>query len=217
MKALKYSTEGNQIGEVELPAELFNANVSQGAIYEAIKAENANLRSGNHHTKGRSEVRGGGKKPWAQKGTGRARQGSSRAPQWVGGGIVHGPKKRDYSSKLSRNVKRKAVVSILNKKANESKIKIVEDFKADDYLKTKDMYKVFQNMDVTNFGKFALVVGDENKYIKLSTRNIPTLKFLHAKRAVCRDLLYNNNIIITESALAQLVEQYKGAVIKNES
>lgn len=214
MKALKYSTEGQQVGEIELPEELFNSKVSNGAIYDAIKSENANLRSGNHSTKGRSEVRGGGKKPWAQKGTGRARQGSTRAPQWVGGGIVHGPKKRDYSSRLSRNVKRKAVASILNKKANESRIKVIEDLTASDYLKTKDMFKIFKSMEVADAGKFALVVGDENKYLKISTRNIPTLKFINSKRVVCRDLLYNNNIIITESALKQLVEQYKGAVLK---
>lgn len=213
MKALKYSIEGQQIGEIDLPDELFNSKISNGAIYDAIKAENANLRFGNHATKDRSLVRGGGKKPWAQKGTGRARQGSTRAPQWVGGGVVHGPKKRDYSSKLSRNIKRKAVVSILNKKAKEERIKVIEDLTATDYLKTKDMYKIFRNMDVVN-GKFALIVGDENQYIKISTRNIPVLKYINSKRVVCRDLLYNNHVIITESALNQLVEQYKGAILK---
>ncbi|MCP5501974.1 MAG: 50S ribosomal protein L4 [Leptospiraceae bacterium] len=215
MKALKYSAEGKQIGEVELPPSIFNSVVSEGAIYDAIKAENANLRSGNHSTKDRSEVSGGGKKPWAQKGTGRARQGSSRAPHWTGGGIVHGPKKRDYSIKLSRNVKRKAVVSILNKKASDSRIKIIEDLKIEEFS-TKKVFNVFKNLEVVNAGAFALVISGESKHLKVSSRNIPTLKYINSKRIACRDLLYNNNIIITEGALNEIIEQYKG-VNKNAS
>jgi large subunit ribosomal protein L4 len=209
MKARKYSKTGNFQNEVDLPVSLFAPdNVSRGAIYDAIKAENANLRHGNHSTKDRGEVRGGGKKPWSQKGTGRARQGSSRAPHWTGGGIVQGPKKRDYSSKLSRNVKRKAVVSILNKKAEESKISILEDLTLDKFS-SKAVYTVFKNMGLNNTGYIAILVTGEDEKLKISTRNIPYIKYINAKRVGCRELLFNNNLVITESALQELVSHYK--------
>ncbi|HMV80762.1 MAG TPA: 50S ribosomal protein L4 [Leptospiraceae bacterium] len=212
MKARKFSKDGKFLSEVDLPASLFAPkNVSQGAIYDAIKAENANLRQGTHSTKDRGEVRGGGKKPWSQKGTGRARQGSSRAPHWVGGGIIHGPKPRDYSIRLSRNVKRKAVVSILNKKAEEARINILEDLSLNTYS-TKTVANVFKNMGLDKTGNIGLVVAGESKEVKSSVRNIPTVKYINSKRVVCRELLYNNSIVITESALNELVEQYKGVV-----
>lgn len=212
MKAKKYSKDGVFLSEIELPSELFQeGNFSAGSIYDAIKAENANLRLGNHSTKDRGEVRGGGKKPWAQKGTGRARQGSIRAPHWRGGGTIQGPKKRDYSISLSRNVKRKAVVSILNKKAKESKISILEDIQLNEY-KTKAVYNIFKNMGMHESGNLAILVNDESEFLKMSVRNIPFVKYINAKRIVCRDLLYNNNLVITESALKSVVEQYKGVV-----
>ncbi|HRG44643.1 MAG TPA: 50S ribosomal protein L4 [Leptospiraceae bacterium] len=209
MKARKYSKNGQSLAEVELPSEIFTNKISKGAIYDAIKAENANLRSGNHSTKDRGEVSGGGKKPWSQKGTGRARQGSSRAPHWVGGGVIHGPKPRDYSIPLSRNVKKVAVVSILNKKASESKINILEDVSMTKFS-TKEVFNLFKTMGVTN-GNFSLVVSGEDKFLKASARNIPTLKYVNAKRIVCRDILYNNSLVITESALKEIVNQYKDA------
>jgi len=214
MKARKYSKTGNFQNEVDLPVSLFAPdNVSRGAIYDAIKAENANLRHGNHSTKDRGEVRGGGKKPWSQKGTGRARQGSSRAPHWTGGGIVQGPKKRDYSSKLSRNVKRKAVVSILNKKAEESKISILEDLTLNKFS-SKAVYSVFKNMGLNNTGYIAVLVTGEDEKLKVSTRNIPYIKYINAKRVGCRELLFNNNLVITESALQELVSHYKEVIKK---
>jgi large subunit ribosomal protein L4 len=214
MKARKFSKDGQFINEIELPSDLFAPdNISRGAIYDAIKAENANLRLGNHSTKDRGEVRGGGKKPWSQKGTGRARQGSIRAPHWRGGGTVQGPKKRDYSSSLSRNVKRKAVVSILNKKAEESKLSILEDLQVNDYS-TKSVFSVFKNMGMVKSGNLSIVVTGEDEKLKISMRNIPFVKYINAKRIVCRDLLYNNNLVITENALSEIVEQYKGVVKK---
>ncbi|MCC5814091.1 MAG: 50S ribosomal protein L4 [Leptospira sp.] len=207
MKAQKYSNEGKLIGEIDLPDNLFSTGVSTGAIYDAIKAENANLRQGTHSTKDRSEVRGGGKKPWAQKGTGRARQGSSRAPHWVGGGIIHGPKPRDYSSNLSRNVKKKAVLSILNKKAEESRIKVIQDLNPETFS-TKSIFQVLKNMEISEKGNVGLVVNGENLFLKRSTRNIPFLKYVNSKRIVCRDILYNNNLVISESALNEMIEQY---------
>lgn len=213
MKAQKYSKEGVLVGEIDLPDTIFNKKVSLGAIFDAIKAENANSRSGNHSTKDRSEVRGGGKKPWAQKGTGRARQGSSRAPHWVGGGIIHGPKKRDYSIRLSRNVKRRAVVSILSKKATESTIKVLEDVTMDKYS-TKSVVNLFKKMNIHNTGYIGLVVTGEDKFLKVSIRNLPDVKYVNSKRMACRDLLYNNNLVITESALKEIESQYKGVPVK---
>ncbi len=207
MKAPKYSQQGKLIGEIELPNALFGTGISTGAIYDAIKSENANKRQGTHSTKDKSEVRGGGKKPWAQKGTGRARQGSSRAPHWVGGGIIHGPKPRDYSSSLSRNVKKKAVLSILNKKAEESRIKIIEDINPESYS-TKAIFGILKNMEVSDKGNVGFLVTGENQFLKRSTRNIPFLKYVNSKRIVCRDILYNNNLIISESAIQEILSQY---------
>lgn len=207
MKAQKYSKDGKLVGEIELPENLFSTGVSTGAIYDAIKAENANLRQGTHSTKDRSEVRGGGKKPWAQKGTGRARQGSSRAPHWVGGGIIHGPKPRDYSSSLSRNVKKKAVLSILNKKAEEARIKVIEDINPETFS-TKAIFEILKNMEISDKGNVGLVVAGENQFLKKSTSNIPFLKYVNSKRIVCRDILYNNSLVISESALNEMIDQY---------
>lgn len=209
MKVEKYSKEGKLIGELELPEDLFSTGISNGAIYDAIKAENANLRQGTHSTKDRSEVSGGGKKPWVQKGTGRARQGSIRAPHWVGGGIIHGPKPRDYSINISKKVKQKAVLSILNKKAVESKIKVIEDVDMNNYS-TKAIHQILKNMNLLNSGNVSWLVTGENQFLKRSMRNIPFLKYINAKRIVCRDLLYNNNLVIFESAIQEMRSHYLG-------
>ncbi|PJZ69150.1 50S ribosomal protein L4 [Leptospira perolatii] len=207
MKAQKFSKEGKLVSEIELPAALFESKYSSGAIYDAIKAENANLRSGNHSTKTRAEVSGGGKKPWSQKGTGRARQGSIRAPQWVGGGTVHGPKKRDYSYKVSPKVKRRAVLSILNKKAQGASIKVIENLDPKEYS-TKAFDTLFKNIGLRNTGTIGLLVDGENVFLKKSVRNIPTVKYINSKRISCRDILYNRNIVITEGALGEMLKHY---------
>ncbi|TGK12270.1 50S ribosomal protein L4 [Leptospira fletcheri] len=207
MKAQKYSREGKLLSEIELPAAIFESKYSSGAIYDAIKAENANLRSGNHHTKTRAEVSGGGKKPWSQKGTGRARQGSIRAPQWVGGGTVHGPRKRDYSYKVSPKVKRRAVLSILNKKAQSTAIKIVEDLDPKEF-NTKAFATLFNNIGLKNTGVIGFMVGGENDFLKKSVRNIPTVKYINSKRISIRDILYNRNLVITEGALGEILKHY---------
>ncbi|MGQ2872742.1 50S ribosomal protein L4, partial [Leptospira santarosai] len=184
MKAQKYSKEGKLISEIELPSALFESKLSVASIYEAIKAENANLRSGNHATKTRSEVRGGGKKPWAQKGTGRARQGSTRAPHWVGGGTVHGPQKRDYSYKVSSKLKHRAVLSILGKKAQASAVKVIEDLDPKEYS-TKSFDSIFKNMNLRNTGVIGFLVQGESDFVKKSVRNIPTVKYINSKRISC--------------------------------
>ncbi|MBE7411957.1 MAG: 50S ribosomal protein L4 [Leptospiraceae bacterium] len=207
MKAQKFSNSGKFLKDVELPEFLFKEKLSKGAIFDAIKAENANMRSGNHSTKDRGEVRGGGKKPWSQKGTGRARQGSSRAPHWVGGGVIHGPKKRDYSIRLSRNVKNRAVVSILQKKAYEEKLKLLEDISLNEF-NTKAVFQIFKNMNIEDKGRFSLIVANDSLHLKNSARNIKNLQFINAKRIACRELLYNNNLVITDSAMKELEAKY---------
>lgn len=207
MKAQKYSKEGKLLSEIELPAALFESKYSSGAIYDAIKAENANLRSGNHHTKTRSEVSGGGKKPWSQKGTGRARQGSIRAPHWVGGGTVHGPRKRDYSYNVSPKVKRRAVLSVLNKKAQDAVIKVVEDLDPKEFS-TKAFATLFSNIGLKNTGVIGFLVDGENDFLKKSVRNIPTVKYINSKRIAVRDILYNRNLVITEAALGEILKHY---------
>ncbi|WP_000647274.1 50S ribosomal protein L4 [Leptospira interrogans] len=207
MKAQKYSKEGKLISEIELPSALFESKLSVASIYEAIKAENANLRSGNHATKTRSMVSGGGKKPWSQKGTGRARQGSTRAPHWVGGGTVHGPQKRDYSYEVSSKLKHRAVLSILGKKAQASAVKVVEDLDPKEY-NTKAFDSIFKNMNLKNTGVIGLLVQGENDFLKKSVRNIPTVKYINSKRISCRDILYNRNLVITEAALKEMLVQY---------
>lgn len=213
MKAQKFDPTGKFLQDIELPNELFSDLISTGAIYDAIKAENASLHTGNHSTKGRAEVSGGGKKPWQQKGSGRARQGSTRAPHWVGGGTVHGPKPRSYSIALSKNIKRKAVVSILGKKAKEAKIKVIQDDEMKSYS-TKSISSTLKNMGILEKGKVSWVVSGENTFFKASTRNIPFLKYVNSKRIVCRDILYNNNLILTESALKELVAHYSPYKVK---
>lgn len=207
MKAQKFAKDGSLQQEVELPAELFGSKISDGAIYYAINAENANNRSGNHATKTRSYVSGGGKKPWAQKGTGRARQGSIRAPQWVGGGTVHGPQKRDYSIQVPRKLKQRAVLSILGKKAQDAKVKILEDLDLQKFA-TKEVDSVFQKMDIKNQGKIGFLVGDESDFLKKSVRNIPNVQYINANRIACRDIFYNQNLVITESALKSMLDHY---------
>jgi len=207
MKVKKFKNDGTFVSEIELPAALFSQGISLGAIYDAIKDENANQRQGTHSTKDRSEVSGGGKKPWAQKGTGRARQGSTRAPHWVGGGIIHGPKPRDYSGSLSKNIKRKAVTSILNKKAEEGRIFLIEDLSLDKFS-TKSIFQVLKKMELDSKGNLGLLVAGENQFLKKSTRNIPFLKYVNSKRVVCRDIYYNNHLVITDSALNELITHY---------
>ena len=206
MKARKYSKDGKYISDIELP-EIFTTGISMGAIYDAIKAENANQRTGNHSTKGRSEVRGGGIKPWAQKGTGRARQGSIRAPHWTGGGIVHGPKKRSYAVVLPRKIKRKAVLSVFNRKANESRIHILEDVSLEKFS-TKSMANVLNTMEVSKSGKVGFITSGENQMLKRSVRNIPYIKHVNSKRITCKDIWYNQNLVISESALKELEVNY---------
>ena len=205
MKARKYSKTGQSLAEVELPSEIFTNKISKGAIYDAIKAENANLRSGNHSTKDRGEVSGGGKKPWSQKGTGRARQGSRRAAQWVGGGRIHTPHPRSYEQRMPKKMRQAALRSALSAKAAESEIVIVDDLKLDEH-KTRLMVSALTSLVGTSS---ALVVMPEKdqayEMVMRSADNLEDAKVLLAGYLNIRDLFTYDKLVLPIKTLDALV------------
>ncbi len=205
MKAQVLGLDGKEIREIELADEVFNIEVSEGSIYHAIKNELANMRAGTASTKGRSEVKGSGAKPWRQKGTGRARAGHKRSPIWVGGGTVFGPKPRDYSYKLPRKIKRLAIKSILSLKVKENKVKVIEDFTVESG-KTKDLVKILKNLVPEE--RTVIVLKDDDGMIKRAGRNIPWLGFLAYNRLRAHDLFYCKNLLLLESSVKKLNEFY---------
>lgn len=200
----KFSIDGKKIGQVELSDAVFNSKVNDVIVYEYIKAANANLRQGTHKTKGYSEVNGGGVKPWRQKGTGRARQGSIRAPQWRGGGTVFGPVPRSYRAELPKRIRDDAFRSIFTIKAQKGAIKVVEDFKVASG-KTKDMASILNKIELLG----GLLIGAGSDAIfRRSIRNIKDVKFNDATRISGRDVFYSRTLVLTESAVKLINEKY---------
>jgi large subunit ribosomal protein L4 len=197
--------EGKQVGEIELADSIFGIEPNKHVLHEAVVMQLASKRRGTHDVKNRSEVRGGGRKPWRQKGTGHARQGSIRAPQWVGGGTVFGPTPRSYAYNLPKKVRRLALKSALSSKVNEKSI-IVLDSLNFDAPKTKEMVRVLKNVNASNK---ALVVGLEaNSNAELSARNIPGVKFVTANGINVYDLLNHDSLVITKEAVAKVEEVF---------
>jgi large subunit ribosomal protein L4 len=205
MIAKVYNKQGKVTKEITLDDNVFGVKVSRGTIYEAIKNELANGRVGTACTKTRSEVNGSTQKPWRQKGTGRARSGDRKSPVWVGGGVVFGPKPRDYSYQLPKKVKRSAYKSILSLKTKEECIKVVEDFSVDSG-KTKDLVKILKNLIPDE--RAVIILGDDDKLTKRAGANIPWLRFLAYNRLRAHDLFYSRNILILEKAVTGLHEFY---------
>jgi large subunit ribosomal protein L4 len=202
-KVALYNVSGTQVGEVELSDAVFGLEPHVHAIHEAVLMQQASLRQGTHKVKGRSEVRGGGRKPWKQKGTGRARQGSIRAPQWKGGGVVFGPTPRSYAYKLPKKVRRLAIKSALSSKVVDSNL-IVLDALTLNAPKTKDFVAILNNLKVNSK---ALVVGatyDDN--VALSARNIPGVKFVAADGINVLDVMVHDKLIITKDAVQKVEE-----------
>ncbi len=195
-----YTVDGKVKGQIELNETVFNAKVNDVLIYELIKAANANLRQGTHDTRERCDVSGGGAKPWRQKGTGRARQGSIRAPQWKGGGVVFGPHPRDYRIELPKGIKREAYRSLLSLKFKEGAVKVVEDFSVASG-KTKDIAAIAKNL---NIKKGVLITDSEDVMLKRAIRNIPWFVYNNVKRLSSRDIYYTQTVVLTESA-AQII------------
>ncbi len=200
-----YSKEGKELRNIDLNDEVFAREVSTGTIYEAIKNELANLRQGTASTKTRSEVKGTTKKPYAQKGTGRARQGRTKSPHYVGGGIAFGPKPRDYSYVMPRKMKRLAYKSIFSLKVTQNILKVIEDFSVETG-KTKDMATILDAFKGT--GRTVVVTTSDDPMLKRAGRNIPTLKFLAYNRLRAHDLFYSHNLLVMEKAALELGQMY---------
>ena len=199
-----YNIEGKEVGSIELNDAVFGVEVNEHLVHMAVVNQLANNRQGTQSAKTRSEVSGGGRKPWRQKGTGHARQGSTRSPQWTGGGVVFAPKPRDYSFKMNKKEKRIALLSALSSKVAESKIVVLDEFKLDE-IKTKKFVEVMNNLKVEN----ALVVLEgENKNVVLSGRNIPSVKVTATNEINTYDVLKYTTLVVTKAAVEKLEEVY---------
>lgn len=200
-----YDISGNQVGSIDLNDEIFSIEVNHEVVHMAVVQYLANQRQGTKSTKTRAEVRGGGRKPWRQKGTGRARQGSIRSPQWTGGGVVFAPKPRDYSFKLNKKVKRLALKSALSSRLQESKLIVLEDLKLD-AIKTKEMVKVVNNLKLE---KALVVLEGSDKNVMLSARNIPNIKTASVNTINVYDILKYDTFVVTKEAVNKIQEVYK--------
>ena len=199
-----YNMEGKEVGTMELNDAVFGVEVNEHLVHMAVVAQLANKRQGTQKAKTRSEVSGGGKKPWRQKGTGHARQGSTRAPQWKGSGVVFAPTPRDYSIRLNKKEKRAALKSALTSRVNENKFVVVDELKFDE-IKTKSFKAVMDNLKVSK----ALVVLDTNdQNTVLSARNIPEVKTSLVNTINVYDILKYNTVVATKAAVASIEEVY---------
>ena len=199
-----YNIEGKEVGKIDLSDAVFGVEVNEHLVHMAVVSQLANNRQGTQKAKTRSEVSGGGRKPWRQKGTGHARQGSTRAPQWTGGGVVFAPKPRDYSIKLNKKERRLAIKSALTTKVNESKLIVLDSFELDE-IKTKKFQAVLNNLNVN---KALVVLEDGNKNVEISAKNIPDVKTAHTNTINVYDILKYNTVIATKAVVAAIEEVY---------
>ena len=202
-KVVLYNQKGSQVGELELSEHVFGVEDHQQAIFDTVIAEQAAKRQGTQKAKTRSEVSGGGRKPWRQKGTGRARQGSIRSPQWVGGGVVFGPTSRSYSYHLPKKVTRLAVKSVLSEKVSEDNFVVVDSINFD-APKTKEFANLLKNLDAAT--KTLVVLEDINDNVARSAKNIPNVQVISAKGVNTLDVLNAKKVVITKAALSQVEE-----------
>ena len=199
-----YNMEGNEVGKMDLNDAVFGVEVNEHLVHMAVVAQLANNRQGTQKAKTRSEVSGGGRKPWRQKGTGHARQGSTRAPQWTGGGIVFAPTPRDYTIRLNKKEKRAALKSALTSRVLENKFIVVDELKLDE-IKTKKFQNVLNNLKVNK----ALVVVDENSdNVVKSAKNIQSVKTDYVNTINVYDILKYNTVVATKAAVANIEEVY---------
>ena len=199
-----YNIEGKEVGSIELNDAVFGVEVNEHLVHMAVVNQLANNRQGTQSAKTRSEVSGGGRKPWRQKGTGQARQGPTRSPQWTGGGIVFAPKPRDYSFKMNKKEKRIALLSALSSKVADNKIVVLDAFNLDE-VKTKKFAEVMSNLKVD---KALVVIEGENKNVVLSGRNIPTVKVSATNEINTYDVLKYETLVVTKAAVEKLEEVY---------
>ena len=199
-----YNMEGKEVGSMELNDAVFGVEINEHLVHQAVVLQLANNRQGTQKAKTRSEVSGGGRKPWRQKGTGHARQGSTRAPQWTGGGVVFAPVPRDYSFKMNKKEKRAALKSVLTSKVQENKFIVLDELKLAE-VKTKEMKKVLDNLKVNNA---LVIIGDDSENVALSARNIAGVQTASVNTINVFDMLKYNTIIATKSSVASIEEVY---------
>ena len=199
-----YNMEGKEVGTIELNDAVFGVEVNEHLVHMAVVAQLANKRQGTQKAKTRSEVSGGGRKPWRQKGTGHARQGSTRSPQWTGGGMVFAPTPRDYTITLNKKEKRAALKSALTSRVNENKFVVVDELKVDE-IKTKNFKAVMNNLKVS---KALVVLADNDQNTVLSARNIPEVKTSLVNTINVFDILKYNTVVATKAAVASIEEVY---------
>ncbi len=203
-KVAVYNMEGKEVDKIELNDSIFGVEVNEHLVHMAVLQQLANNRQGTQKAKTRSEVRGGGRKPWRQKGTGHARQGSTRAPQWTGGGVVFAPVPRDYSFKLNKKEKRAALKSALTSRVVENKLVVVDELKLDE-IKTKKFAEVLNNLKVE---KALVVLNDMDKNVIASAANIPTVKTAQTNELNVFDVLKYDTVVVTKAAVATIEEVY---------
>ncbi|BAK81786.1 50S ribosomal protein L4 [Candidatus Arthromitus sp. SFB-rat-Yit] len=200
-----YNICGEKVGELELLKEVFDVEIKKYAVHQVVVAQLANKRQGTHSAKTRSEVSGGGKKPWRQKGTGRARQGSIRAPQWIHGGVVFAPKPRDYRMSISKTLRRAAITSVLTSKLKEKNLLVLNEISFD-FPKTKEMVKIMNNLKIDS--NMLLVTETSDKNVYRSGTNLQSVKVLPVNNINVYDLLKYDKLVITQGALKKLEEVY---------
>ncbi len=199
-----YNMEGSEVGSLELNDAVFGVEINEHLVHMAVVQQLANNRQGTQKAKTRSEVRGGGRKPWRQKGTGHARQGSIRAPQWKGGGVVFAPVPRDYSFKLNKKEKRAALKSVLTSKVNDSKFIVLDELKLDE-IKTKKFQEVLNNLKVN---KALIIINENDKNVVMSAKNIPAVKTALTNTINVYDILKYDTVVVTKDAVATIEEVY---------
>ena len=202
-KVTLFNQTGAQVGEAELNDAVFGIEPNESVVFDAIMMQRASLRQGTHKVKNRSEVSGGGRKPWKQKGSGRARQGSIRSPQWRGGGIVFGPTPRSYAYKLNKKVRRLALKSALSSKVVENEVLVLDQLSFE-APKTKEMVAVLNNLNVDK--KALVVIANANEAVEMSARNIPGITVFTAEANNVLDLVAHNKLIMTQGAVEKIEE-----------
>ena len=203
-KVSVYNMEGNEVEQIELNDAVFGVEVNEHLVHQAVIAHLAAKRQGTQKAKTRSEVRGGGKKPWRQKGTGHARQGSIRAPQWKGGGVVFAPVPRDYAQKMNKKEKSLAINSVLTEKVAENNFLVLDELKFDE-IKTKKMEDVLKNLKVDNA---LIIIGEDSENVYLSARNLSDAETIAPAGINVYDMLKYSTIIATKSSVAAIEEVY---------
>ena len=203
-KVSVYNMEGSQVGDIELNDAVFGVEVNEHLVHMAVVSQLANKRQGTQKAKTRAEVSGGGRKPWRQKGTGHARQGSTRAPQWKGGGVVFAPVPRDYSFKMNKKEKRAALKSALTSRVQENKLIVIDELKFDE-IKTKNFKAVMDNLKVA---KAYVVLNDNDEKVVMSARNLPNVQTALTNTINVYDVMKGGTVILTKDAVKTIEEVY---------